>query len=520
MFDFPNAPTNGQLVQGGAGQFYAWDGAKWVGQMPPGPLPIASGGTGAITGALALDGLSGVSGATAGALQRSSGGVWSVSAVGGSTVVVSDTPPASPTVGSQWFDGVSATMFVWFNDGTSSQWVPVINQPGVGSPVSIANGGTGVTTAAAAPWVELVGDQMSGPLVINQNAAALPALTVPTQLTLGAANETGAELALVSFGNTSAGSQYQTYRSRGTAAARTAIQGPTDFIGQVRFNGYDGSAWGVGCAITGRAAVAGAWTGTNRQSQIEFWTVPPGSATLTNRMMIGDGLVVGIATDPGPGAIYAVGGITSSGMTVSNNTDAILTLIKPGTRSWSLYSRGSDGAFAILDGTAVAWRMAINTGGDAQFYGSVYTSNILAFDGSHYISSDRAGLVIIYAGGTALWHARNSDKLVFNNAGAVAGNGGYINLACFEALKSDIRPIPNAVALIEKLKPVAYTYNATREQLHGFVIEDMVTVYPETIQFHPDTHQPTGIKESVIIAGLTAAVQELASRVEALEAAS
>lgn len=49
MFDFPNAPTNGQQVQGGAGQIYAWDGVKWAAQMPPGPLPVSQGGTGAVT---------------------------------------------------------------------------------------------------------------------------------------------------------------------------------------------------------------------------------------------------------------------------------------------------------------------------------------------------------------------------------------------------------------------------------------------------------------------------------------
>jgi hypothetical protein len=30
MFDFPNAPTNGQLVTGPTGQVFQWDGTKWV----------------------------------------------------------------------------------------------------------------------------------------------------------------------------------------------------------------------------------------------------------------------------------------------------------------------------------------------------------------------------------------------------------------------------------------------------------------------------------------------------------
>jgi hypothetical protein len=38
-------------------------------------------------------------------------------------LVMSDTPPASPTPGTQWWDTVSGRLYVWFNDGTSQQWV-------------------------------------------------------------------------------------------------------------------------------------------------------------------------------------------------------------------------------------------------------------------------------------------------------------------------------------------------------------------------------------------------------------
>jgi hypothetical protein len=37
---------------------------------------------------------------------------------------ISDTAPASPQVGQLWFDSVGAKMYIWFNDGTSSQWLP------------------------------------------------------------------------------------------------------------------------------------------------------------------------------------------------------------------------------------------------------------------------------------------------------------------------------------------------------------------------------------------------------------
>jgi|SRR5262252_3144744 len=40
-----------------------------------------------------------------------------------SRVVIADTAPSSPNIGDFWFDGNK--MYIWFSDGTSSQWVPV-----------------------------------------------------------------------------------------------------------------------------------------------------------------------------------------------------------------------------------------------------------------------------------------------------------------------------------------------------------------------------------------------------------
>jgi len=42
---------------------------------------------------------------------------------GGGGVTISDTPPASPTDGQQWFESDSGAMFIRFNDGSSTQWV-------------------------------------------------------------------------------------------------------------------------------------------------------------------------------------------------------------------------------------------------------------------------------------------------------------------------------------------------------------------------------------------------------------
>jgi hypothetical protein len=59
---------------------------------------------------------------------------------GGAAVTVSDTPPASPTSGQQWWDSVGGQMYLWYVDPNSSQWVPASSQAaGIGDAPNDAN---------------------------------------------------------------------------------------------------------------------------------------------------------------------------------------------------------------------------------------------------------------------------------------------------------------------------------------------------------------------------------------------
>ena len=63
---------------------------------------------------------------------------------GGSFVTVSDTAPTSPSDGDMWFNSTSLKMFVYYADGSSSQWVPA-------SPQRAGPAGADGTDGAAAP---------------------------------------------------------------------------------------------------------------------------------------------------------------------------------------------------------------------------------------------------------------------------------------------------------------------------------------------------------------------------------
>jgi hypothetical protein len=72
--------------------------------------------------------------------------LWKTSSAGGggSSVTVSDTAPTSPSDGDQWFNSTNGSLLIYYNDGTSSQWVGVSGPAGT-------SGSDGAAGAAGAP---------------------------------------------------------------------------------------------------------------------------------------------------------------------------------------------------------------------------------------------------------------------------------------------------------------------------------------------------------------------------------
>jgi len=79
---------------------------------------------------------------------------------GGSSVTVSDTAPTSPSAGDQWFDSSSLTMFVYYADGSSSQWVPATPAGQTGA--TGATGSDGAAGSSVTSYANLAAFPSSG----------------------------------------------------------------------------------------------------------------------------------------------------------------------------------------------------------------------------------------------------------------------------------------------------------------------------------------------------------------------
>ena len=116
--DFPASPTVGQqYTYNGVGYMFTAEGI-WSTGLGTGVFVQKAGDT--MTGLLTLSGdpTAALGAATKEYVDAHAGG-------GGAATAIGDTPPATPTVGQLWWDSATGVLYLYYNDGTSTQWVAV-----------------------------------------------------------------------------------------------------------------------------------------------------------------------------------------------------------------------------------------------------------------------------------------------------------------------------------------------------------------------------------------------------------
>lgn len=122
-FDFPNSPTIGQIASG-PGIQWQWDGAKWV---------VMGGSTRAYN-----------------------------------NITITSIPPTSPAAGDLWWNTNDGNLYIFFNDGTSSQWV-VANSSNPSMPEAPTDGRNYLRQGSSQSW--LPGQPLAG-VIDGSNAVA------------------------------------------------------------------------------------------------------------------------------------------------------------------------------------------------------------------------------------------------------------------------------------------------------------------------------------------------------------
>jgi hypothetical protein len=438
---------------------------------------------------------------------------WAATATGAS-ITVSDTPPASPSPGDAWWDGVSGQLYIRVNDGTSTQWVPASNQPGPPgagisglTPTRVPFAATATTLADDGSLVwdntnKRLGVGATAPgarLTVSANTAALPAPPAGTLVQLGGVDAAAARLVLDTF-STTVGSNVTLRTASGTGAVPTAV-GNGQQLGVLAFMGYGTTAYSVGRAVVS-AFTTQAWTDAAQGAAIVFNTTPNTTTATAEAMRIDHNGNVGIGqTSPKAGLhVGRGGGVTAIGA--------------PGTLgNAGVYFSGTDGSYGLLYGQATngdAHLQAQRTDGTATTYNIVMQPN----------------------GGNVGIGTTGPSSLLTVNGTCANVSGAWTTISARE-VKQDIAPYTRGLDAIVALNPVEFRYAAgtpfapedePSRLLFGLLAEEVQPHVPEIVG---STTAKIGEKEDVaidtlepgnLIYALINAVKELSEKVAELEA--
>lgn len=237
----------------------------------------------------------------------------------------------------------------------------------------------------------------------------------------------------------------------------------------------------------------------------------------TERVRVDSSGNVGIGTSS-PGYKLTVNGRISYSGAIGEGADTTLssastTVILGESATWTALSFRTGGSErARIDSSGNLLVNKTSTG--------YVNGNNLSFE----LGAGTAVFGHVNGGGTAndycafIYNTSRIGGIVQNGASAVS----YATSSDYR-LKEDIAPMTGALAKVSALKPVTYKWKVDGSDGQGFIAHELQAVVPDAVTGSKDAvdadgnPQYQGIDTSFLVATLTAAIQELTARVQALE---
>jgi hypothetical protein len=186
------------------------------------------------------------------------------------------------------------------------------------------------------------------------------------------------------------------------------------------------------------------------------------------------------------------------------------------TVQWAIGGSGTENALPFYtNGTTE--RMRIDSSGNVL----VGTTSVPSTTGGSGFISSTNNRYLLYLGSNS--SGANNLAQFYNSNGqvgsiSVSGSSTAYNTSSDYRLKENIAPMTGALAKVQTLKPVTYTWKANGSDGQGFIAHELQEVVPYAVSGEKDGELMQGVDYGKITPLLTAALQEALVKIELLEA--
>jgi hypothetical protein len=371
------------------------------------------------------------------------------------------------------------------------------------------------------------------------------------QLQLEATSYVGSAISAVRNSNNAAAGALILGKTRGTAVNSNTVVQSNDALGQISFQGADGSELVEAAKITANIdAPPGA---NDMPGRLVFMTTANGASSPSERMRIRENGKIGIGTTT-PESTLEI-----SRSLADDNTDLRIKNFRPGIRFIDISSSASD-AEIVMDGgalrfriseevnasTALTERMRLNSSGQLGV-GTASPTKKLHVNGEAFVTGNTffhstnssailAGTAIgkyfqtdgnLISGKTTT--NGNTHQAFCNPNGIVgtirtSGSATQYNTSSDYRLKENVVDIADGITRVKQLQPRRFNFIADADTIvDGFIAHEAQTIVPEAVS---GTHNEVdedgkavmqGIDQSKLVPLLTAALKEAIAKIETLE---